>query len=195
MFAKILVQQSHSLERWAVALAIIFLLLLFFPVVIMAQPQPTPPPTQWSQIVTWFITFVAGGLAGAIFNSFFTRHRQKVEVSLKVIDEYIKTYYYKHGNVNNLLDNSINTSYRWTLEEETLVTEVGDWFNFVSMLCNTNNTKEYLMKRFGIRTMISGFYNVVNNPKIQSQLGDDIDNKWPEMRRYVKKRVFPLSSG
>jgi hypothetical protein len=175
-----------------VTLAILSLLLLFFSVVVMAQPQatpppPPPPPIQWSQIMTWLITFIAGGLAGAIFNSFFTRHRQKVDVSLKVIDEYIKTYYYKHRDVNELLDKSTNTVYTWTLNEETLVTEVGDWFNLISMFCNTNNTKTKLIKRIGLRTIILDFYKAVKNPKLQNQLGGDIDNKWPEMARYVKK--------
>jgi hypothetical protein len=124
------------------------------------------------------VTFISGGLAGAILNALLTRRRQKVDATLKILDGYFDRFddmavCYRLLNENPFQDTPDNLNN---------VKKVGDWFETVANMADAKLIDgEMLLDGFGFRSQIERFRTSVNGSDLFRPF---LANQWSTLRDF-----------
>ena len=99
-------------------------------------------PDLWKVI----LSFISGGLAGAVLNYFTSTHRQRVELVLKITDRYLDRYD-EIGQVKSILRDSSQLA---STVSQDAVRRLGDWFELIAVLYQMGYLSKRFLKKLGL---------------------------------------------
>jgi hypothetical protein len=123
------------------------------------------------------VSFISGGLAGAVVNLLVTKRRQRVDSALRVIDYYFAIYN-EIGEAKRILQNPSLLS---DANEEIRVRKIGDWFELVSSLCNKKVVDTEILAQVALFGEMDVFRSLVEGSFTQSRVLHDAKKWWPEL--------------
>src|SRR3954469_21396244 len=88
------------------------------------------------------VTFISGGLAGALVNFFTSRRRQRVEMGLKFAERYFADFD-SIAEGKDLLGNAARLS---EVGNQNKVRKLGDWFELIAILSNSKYISDKFLK-------------------------------------------------
>ncbi len=124
------------------------------------------------------VTFISGGLAGAILNALLTRRRMQVDATLKILDAFFDRYddiavCYRLLNENPFPDTPDNRNY---------VKKIGDWFETVANMADAELIdRKMLLDGFGFRSQIEHFRTFVTGSDLFRPY---LDGMWSTLRDF-----------
>jgi hypothetical protein len=119
------------------------------------------------------VSLISGGLAGAAVNAFITARKQRLEISLKIIEEFFSFYddigkvkgTFTEPQIANVLDDPANLN---------RLRRIGDWFHYVASLYKENTVEKKLLAKVGVIKELNNFRESVLAAKgrVPRHLGD-----------------------
>jgi len=130
------------------------------------------------------LSFIGGSTVAAFVTRCLNWRRERIELTIKLTHDYLDTYYSLHVQVQILLAQQPDS---WSINDTTHLIKLGNWFEIVSALYNTNNVDKSLIKRMGLDGLITEFYPAVNTPEVRQQLEDTV-GQWKEMQVFFHNK-------
>ena len=112
------------------------------------------------------IPIIFGSVAGAIVSWFSTKQRQQIDVSLKLIDNYLSRYK-ELAEVSGLLKNSESLKDN---NEMNRVRAAGDWYELVAITCKYKVANSKLIEHTGIGRELKEFRILVEQAGLNDLL-------------------------
>jgi len=145
----------------------------------MVQVMPASQAAQQlASYIPLVVTLISGGLAGAIVTLFFTRRRQRIDCTLKVIDTYFDLYH-EIGDCRQLLE---AVPFPDTPANRNRVRKLGDWFSIVARMSREKIiVRKLLLDKFGFRSQIELFRTLVSGSDLFHPF---LDGPWLQLRDF-----------
>ncbi len=128
--------------------------------------------------VSTAVSFISGGLAGAVVNSLVGQIWQRRALALKLVDRYFDTYS-ELAAIKTLL---ANPSLLSDAAQRNRVRAIGDWFEIAASLYNRGKVDRALLDDLGLDTEIIDFRTKAE----QSRACDD------ELKIWTALKSFPI---
>jgi hypothetical protein len=130
-----------------------------------------------TEYIPVLVSFISGGLAGAVVNAFVTRRWQKTQVALSIIERFFSSYD-DIARAKSILRDPTSTK---AVDNQNTVRKVGDWFELVSSLWKHSSLNRDLIKEVAIPKEIDLFRDLVTNSKSFTDVFLEAKSWWPDL--------------
>lgn len=139
---------------------------------------PADAAEKLSPYIPVIVSFISGGLSGAVLNAFLTRRRQQTESTLKIIDGYFARYD-DFADCKQLLQTKPFVD---TPANQNRILKLGDWFTTVACMSQQKMIdRKMLLDQFGLRNQIESFRTLIADcPAFRHYL----DGPWLSLKEF-----------
>ena len=139
-------------------------------------------PEQWFGFV---VTFVSGGLAGAIVTQVVTAFRQRRELALKTFDKYLVEF----GPLANCKRYLAEGSYQNNESHFNEIRRLGDWFEVTAILCRRRYIHLPFIRELGLVEQLRKYHELITDEKNKpGSLLNDAWLWWPTFDQLIRRK-------
>jgi hypothetical protein len=124
------------------------------------------------EILKAVVTFVSGGLAGAVLTYFVSRHRQQVEFVIKITDRYLDEF----SEIASCKDILLEPSKLKDASNLNRVRKLGDWFEMIAVFYDSEYLSKGLLEKVGLLVELRKFHELVTQRKNEAQ--SPVNDAW-----------------